>query len=197
MTSQCFCMNSVSGRDGCWVMRCTQWPTSESWSGISPERRPLLIGSQVAPASSLRNAPAAEMATKIRSLLHRVQDDRVQAQAAGARLPCRPGRVGAQRGELLPLLATVVGHVERGVLGAGVHGVGVVAGRLEVPDPLELPRPGGAVVPEVLADLALVGEVVADRGPRSCRRRRSAGSPARTSRPTATRRAGSGRPATR
>ena len=63
MTSQCFCMNSVSGRDGCWVMWCTQWPTSASWSGISPERRPLLIGSQVAPASSLRNAPAAEIAT--------------------------------------------------------------------------------------------------------------------------------------
>ena len=63
MTSQCFCMNSTSGRDGCMAMRWTQWPTSASWSGISPERRPLLIGCQVSPPSSVRKAPAAEIAT--------------------------------------------------------------------------------------------------------------------------------------
>jgi hypothetical protein len=30
---------------------------------MPPERRPLLIGSQVVPPSSVRNAPAAEIAT--------------------------------------------------------------------------------------------------------------------------------------
>jgi hypothetical protein len=28
MTSQCFCMNRVLGRDRCMAMRWTQWPTS-------------------------------------------------------------------------------------------------------------------------------------------------------------------------
>ena len=34
MTSQCFCMKSVSGRDGCIAMRWTQWPTSALGSGM-------------------------------------------------------------------------------------------------------------------------------------------------------------------
>ena len=62
MTSQCFCMNSTSGRDGCIAMRWTQWPTSASGSGMYCECRPRLIGFQVLPPSSVRNAPAAEMA---------------------------------------------------------------------------------------------------------------------------------------
>ena len=64
ITSQCFCMNSTFGRDGCIAMRCTQWPTSASGSGSSYfDFKPALIGRQVLPPSSLRNAPAAEMAT--------------------------------------------------------------------------------------------------------------------------------------
>src|SRR6476469_9863111 len=66
MTSQCFCMKSTPGRDGCMAMRCTQWPTSASGSGIPWDLSPRLIGCQVAPPSSVRNAPAAEIATYIR-----------------------------------------------------------------------------------------------------------------------------------
>src|SRR5438309_1269253 len=63
ITSQCFCMNSTLGRERCSAMRCTQWPTSAFGSGMYCERRPWLIGFQVVPPSSERNAPAAEMAT--------------------------------------------------------------------------------------------------------------------------------------
>ena len=87
---------------------------------------------------------------------------------------CRhmPPAPGCQRGPVwwvrsavssLHSLPAVGRQIDRGVLGAGVHRVGVVQRRLEMPDALELPRPRRAVVPEVLADLALVGEVVADR----------------------------------
>ena len=51
---------------------------------------PRLIGLHVLPASSVRNAPAAEMATKIRFGLRGIEQDRVQAHAAGARLPAWP-----------------------------------------------------------------------------------------------------------
>ena len=44
----------------------TQCPTSAFGSGIYCERRPRLIGFQVAPPSSVRKAPAAEMAMYIR-----------------------------------------------------------------------------------------------------------------------------------
>jgi hypothetical protein len=63
MTSQCFCMNNVLGRDGCIAMRCTQWPTSAVGSGSIFETRPLVIGFHVSPPLSERNAPAAEIAT--------------------------------------------------------------------------------------------------------------------------------------
>ena len=62
MTSQCFCMNRVSGRAGCRASRWTQCPTSAFGSGIPSERRPWLIGFHEAPASSERKAPAAEIA---------------------------------------------------------------------------------------------------------------------------------------
>ena len=125
----------------------------------------------------------------------RVEQDRVQAHAAGARLPARPGIVAAQAGQLLPGLAAVGGAEQGGVLDAGVDRVRVGQRRLEVPDALELPGMRRAVVPLVRAGYAVVVELVADRSPRSCRRRRSAGSPGRTSRWSATRRSGSGRPA--
>src|SRR5216110_3187939 len=66
ITAQCFCMNSTPGRERCSAMRCTQWPTSAVGSGMYCECRPRLIGFQVLPPSSERNAPAAEIATYIR-----------------------------------------------------------------------------------------------------------------------------------
>src|SRR5229473_5635030 len=47
-------------------MRCTQCPTSASGLGMYSDFNPLLIGFQDFPPSSLRNAPAAEIAMKIR-----------------------------------------------------------------------------------------------------------------------------------
>ena len=67
MTSQCFCMKSTVGRERCMAMRWTQWPTSAVGSGMPSDLSPRLIGRQVLPPSSDRNAPAAEMATKMRS----------------------------------------------------------------------------------------------------------------------------------
>src|SRR6185436_2499073 len=61
----CFCMYSRSGCCFACAMRCTQCPTSASGSGMYCDFSPLLIGFQFFPASSLRNAPAAEIAMKI------------------------------------------------------------------------------------------------------------------------------------
>ena len=88
-----------------------------------------------------------------------------------------------------------VGAEQRRVFDAGVDRIRIRQRRLEVPDALELPRVRRAVVPLVRAGHAVVGELVAHRLPRLCRRRWSAGSAGRTSRRTATRTAGSGRPA--
>src|SRR5438093_887818 len=69
ITSQCFCMYSTSGREGCMAMQWTQWPTSALGSGSSYlETSPFVTGRQDWPPSSLRNAPAAEIATNMRSL---------------------------------------------------------------------------------------------------------------------------------
>src|SRR6267142_1748577 len=69
ITSQCFCMNSVFGREGCIAIRWTQWPTSASCSGIVLDFSPRFAGRHVLPASSVRKTPAAEMAMNIRSVL--------------------------------------------------------------------------------------------------------------------------------
>src|SRR4029077_587114 len=66
ITSQCFCMNSTPGRDGFIAMWCTQCPISAFGSGMYCDFRPRLIGCQVLPPSSVRNAPAAEIAIQIR-----------------------------------------------------------------------------------------------------------------------------------
>ena len=95
----------------------------------------------------------------------RIQEDRVQAHPARARLPRRPGPVAAQPGQFLPVLPAVGRPEQAGVLHPGVDGVGVVQRRLQVPDPGELPRVRRAVVPLVRARLALVAEIVADRLP--------------------------------
>ena len=171
-------------------MRWTQCPTSAVGSGIISERNPRLIGRQVWPASSLRNAPAAEMATKMRSGLARIEKNGVEAHPAGAGLP-EIAFGGAQPGEFLPGFAAVRGAEERGVLRSGVDRVGIGQRRFEMPDALEFPRVLGAVVPLVGAGDTVVNELVPDRAPRSCRRLRSVESFARTSRWIATHRSGS------
>ena len=95
----------------------------------------------------------------------RVEQDRVQAHPAGARLPARAGAVAAQAGELLPGLPAVGRAEQRGVFDAGVDGVGIGQRRFEMPDALELPRVRRAVVPLVRAGHAVVGEFVAHRLP--------------------------------
>jgi hypothetical protein len=94
-----------------------------------------------------------------------VEQDGVQAHAAGAGHPAGGGGVGAQAGELGPGCAAVGGAEERGVFHAGVAGVGVGERGLKVPDALELPRMRGAVVPLVRAGGAVVGELVVDGSP--------------------------------
>ena len=144
-------------------MRWTQWPTSAFGSGMYCDFRPRLIGFQVLPPSSVRNAPAAEMAMKIRFGL-----------LGSSRIVCRhiPPAPGCQRGPVpLPrspgssfqVLAAVGRAEDRGIFDAGIDGVRIGQRRLEVPDALELPRMLRAVVPLVR------GQRLA--GLRECRRR--------------------------
>ena len=166
MTSQCFCMYSTSGRAGCMARRCTQWPTSASGSGMPSDCRPWLIGRQVLPASSVRNAPAAEMAANIRP-----------GWLGSSRIVCRhiPPAPGCQDGpdpcsrspaSSCQLLAAVDRAEHGGVLYPGVDRVRIVQRRLQVPDASELPRVRRAVVPLVRARYAVVAELVACRLPR-------------------------------
>ena len=129
------------------------------------ERSPRLIGCHVWPASSVRNAPAAEMAMKMRPVAARVEKDGVQAHPAGARLPARPRAVAAQPGEFLPRLPAVGRAEQGGVFHAGVDRVRIGQRRFQMPDPLELPRVRRAVVPLVRAGDAVVDELVAHRLP--------------------------------
>src|SRR5215469_14784050 len=96
----------------------------------------------------------------------RVLDDRVQAHPASPRLPGRAGVVAAQAGQLQPGLTAVSGLEQARVLDARVNSVRIVQGRFQVPDPRELPRMRGAVVPLVRARRAVVAELVPDRIPR-------------------------------
>ena len=89
----------------------------------------------------------------------------MQAHAARARLPDAARVVLAQPGQLLPRLPAV-GRAEHGrVLDAGKHDIGVGQRRLKMPDALELPGVGRAVVPLVGAGLALIDELIADGCP--------------------------------
>ena len=108
----------------------------------------------------------------------------------------RPGVVAAQARQLLPAPAAVGGAEQRGVLDPGVDGVRVGQRRLEMPDPLELPRVRRPVVPLVGAGGAVVGELVAHRLPGRAAVIGALDHLSRTSRSTATRRAGPGRRAT-
>ena len=95
----------------------------------------------------------------------RIQKDRVQAHAAGARLTTRPRAVAAQSGEFLPGLAAVRRAEQGGVFNAGIDGIRIGQRRFEMPDALELPGVLRAVVPLVSAGDALVRELVAHRLP--------------------------------
>jgi hypothetical protein len=71
----------------------------------------------------------------------------------------------AQAGKLGPVLAAVAGLEDGCVLNAGVDGVRIGERWLDVPDALEIPGVGRAVVPLVGAGRSVVGELVADRLP--------------------------------
>ena len=147
------------------AMRCTQWPTSAVGIGdvLGPQpavdRLPRLAAVVGAERAGRRDGDEDPPG------IARVEEDRVQAHAAGAGLPLRARAVAAQAGELLPGLPAVGGAEERGVLHAGVDGVGIGERRLEVPDALELPGVRRAVVPLVRAGDAVVDELVAHRLP--------------------------------
>src|SRR5207248_8563846 len=64
-----------------------------------------------------------------------------------------------------PGLPAVARLEQRGVLDAGIDGVGIARRGLQMPDPRELPRMRRAVIPLVRARRALVAELVADRLP--------------------------------
>ena len=176
-------------------MRWTQWPTSAVGSGMYCGVQPLvdrLPGlAAVVGAEGAGGRDGDEDPLRVAG----IEEDGVQAHAAGARLPVGTGAVAAQAGQLLPGLAAVGRAEERRVFDAGVDRVGIGQRRLEMPDPLELPRMRRAVVPLVRAGNAVVDELVAHRLPGLAAVVRSAGSPARTSRSTATRRSDSDRPA--
>src|SRR4051812_315043 len=82
-------------------------------------------------------------------MIRRVDEDRVEAEPARARLPVWSRLVVAQPWQFLPVLAGVNGAEERGVLHAGIDCIGIAQRRLDVPDALELPRMRRAVVPLV------------------------------------------------
>ena len=90
----------------------------------------------------------------------------MQTQATGAGLPVGARAMFAQAGQLFPILTTVGGAEQRGVFDAGINSVRVLQRRLEMPDPLELPGAGCAVVPLVGPRHALVFELVANGCPR-------------------------------
>ena len=143
---------------------------------------PRLIGFQVLPPSSVRKAPAAEMAMNMRLGLLWIEKDGVQSHAAGAGLPLRSGAVAAQAGQLMPGLAAIGGAEQGGVLHAGVDDVGIAQRRLQMPDALELPGMLRAVVPLVRRErLAAFPEKYRRRTccsrPWACRRGAVVGSP--------------------
>ncbi len=126
---------------------------------------PLFIGRQVPPPSSLRKAPAAEMATKMRSGL-----------LGSSRMVCRhiPPAPGCQR---LPFAARrpgsscqvlrAVGGAEKGrVFHPGVNRVGIGQRRFEMPDAFEFPRVLSAIIELMRARRPVVDEILPHRLPR-------------------------------
>src|SRR6266496_2662332 len=86
-------------------------------------------------AESTRGGDCNEDAIRIAG----IENDAVQAHAAGAGLPLRTSAVAAQAWEFMPVLAAIGGAKQGGVLDSGVHGVGIGERRFEMPDALEFP----------------------------------------------------------
>src|SRR6185369_4275152 len=95
----------------------------------------------------------------------RIQQDRVQAHPAGARLP-EVALGASQRRQLLPGKATVLGTKQCRVFSPGIHRVRIGERWFQVPHAFELPRMLGAVVPLVRAWRPLVAELVTHGFPR-------------------------------
>ena len=71
-------------------------------SGRNSARVPWLAACQVAPSSSVRKTPTAEMPTNIRCAPAIVNNNRMQAKAARAGMPPGPRGVFGQAGNLVP-----------------------------------------------------------------------------------------------
>ena len=166
ITSQCFCMKSTPGREGCMRDAVHAVADLGVGSGMCSDRRPRLMGFQVCAA-----VVGAEGARG------RDGDEDPRRDRCGSRrMVCRhippapgcqrgPGAVAAQSGEFLPGLAAVGRAEQRGVFHPGIDGIGIGQRRLEMPDALELPGMRRAVVPLVSAGDAVVDELVAHRLP--------------------------------
>src|SRR4051812_532199 len=86
-----------------------------------------------------------------------VEQNTVQTHAARARLPLRPGAVAAKSGEFFPGSPAIFREEQRRVFYSGINVIAFGERRLQVPDPLELPRMLRAVVPLVRSERLAVG----------------------------------------
>ena len=166
MTSQCFCMNSTSGRDGCIAMRCTQWPTSAVGSGMysrvqAPvDRFPRRAG--VVGAERARGRDGDEHPLRDRS--------GPEGSCAGT---CRLRPAASADPEPWPRnpesscqdLPPSVVRNNAASSTPGIDRVRIGERRLQMPDSLELPGMRRAVVPLVRAGDAVVDELVIHRLP--------------------------------
>src|SRR5580658_6551569 len=73
--------------------------------------------------------------------------------------------MSTQAGQFGPVLPAIGRAEQPGVLNPGIDRVRVVQGRLQVPDPGELPWMRRAVIPLMGPGRAVVAELVADRCP--------------------------------
>ena len=95
----------------------------------------------------------------MRPVILRIDQNRVQAHAAGAGRPLRPRAMPAQAGQLLPILAAVGRTKDGRVFHAGVDRVRIGERRLQMPDAFEFPRMLRAVVPLMRRQRRRAGDV--------------------------------------
>ena len=128
-------------------------------------RRPRLIGCQVFAAVVGPKRARRGDGDEHPVVVGRIDEDGVQAQPAGARLPLRARAVAAQarRARATTARRRSTGTARR--LRRRRNRVGIGQRRLEVPDALEFPGVRRAVVPLMRAGDAVVDELVADRLP--------------------------------
>ena len=156
---------------------------------------PRLIGCQVSPRVVGAEGAGGRDGDVDPRRVARIEQDRVQAHAARARLPAGP-EPWPRSPESSCQVCAAVGRAEQGgVFHSGVDGVRIGQRRLEMPDALELPGVRRAVVPLVRAGHAVVDELVAHRLPGLAAVVGALDQSARTSRWTATHTADSGPPA--